>query len=197
VAAKPQSKPVHAGDAGPERPPRGADDSTRDAARPAGGADPAPQRFPPGPDAIAALERSVAALSRTAQALLEQQDRIAERDRQAAEPPSASARPDQRGREAQTALPRGAGDSVRGVDSTVPLASVSLKEAYPFPEPHFSADVVTSQVDKSRPVGSQKSAQLTYHESTGVLAVRGVRRDKSEWTCLIPASNIKGMRVLE
>ena len=187
MAKQSQSKPVHAGDGGPERPPQGADDSTRDAARPAGGADPAPQRFPPGPDAIAALERSVAALSRTAQALLEQQDRIAERDRLAAE----------RLREAQTALPRGADDSVRGADRTVPLASVSLKEAYPFPEPHFSADVVTSQVDKSRPVGSQKSAQLTYHESTGVLAVRGVRRDKSEWTCLIPASNIKGMRVLE
>ena len=166
MAKQSQSKPVHAGDGGPQRPPQGADDSTRDAARPAGGADPAPQRFPPGPDTIAALERSVAAFSRAAQALLEQQGRIAER------------------------LPQGA-------DRTVPLASVSLKEAYPFPEPHFSADVVTSQVDKSRPVGSQKSAQLTYHESTGVLAVRGVRRDKSEWTCLIPASNIKGMRVLE
>ncbi|MFI5401062.1 MAG: hypothetical protein ACHQZQ_08440 [SAR324 cluster bacterium] len=81
-------------------------------------------------------------------------------------------------------------------DRTIQIATVSLRDAYPFPEPHFSADVVTSQVDKSRPVGSQKSAQLTYHESAGLLAVRGVRRDKSEWTCLIPASNIKGMRVL-
>jgi hypothetical protein len=80
---------------------------------------------------------------------------------------------------------------------TVKLATASLRDAYPFPDPHFSADVVTSQVDKARPVGSQKAAELTYQESTGLLAVRGVRRTGEPWVCLIPASNIKGMRVLE
>lgn len=80
---------------------------------------------------------------------------------------------------------------------TVRLATLILKDAYPFPEPHFSADVITSEVDKTRPVGAQKRADLTLHEATGIVAVRGVRRNKSEWVCLIPVSNIKGMLVAE